>query len=158
MKRGSDKKAQGFSAETLIILLIALVVAGLLIWGFSNNWGGAGKTVEPWTGGNGLSFISTSCQQTCIGDSAVYCTSDLKIVNSLTVEQMNTIKTAMGAGSCFDKKGEALNDGKACVSSKIGYFRGQAGEISYYNSQAKVPCGTLQKAGLIDPCASGVTC
>lgn len=160
-----NKRGQGLTSETLIIILVAVAVGALLIWGFATNWWGVGKKIAPYTGGANLGEVSTLCTLSCGGDAVVYCTSGLKIVNELELSQLNNLKLKLPDYVCEDKAGK-VNSGMCVVTKKEGIWKSatkteelnyKTEELNYYTLQAKVTCYTLEEAGLIDKCTK-ITC
>lgn len=157
------KKAQS-GYEALVLLLLILVVAGIVIYGFYKGWFGASKKIEPYTGGSALADLSNLCQQTCLGgaqNSVPYCSSDVKIANDLQFSQLNQLKANLATDfNCVDKDGKTeidiTKDTTACNSVTKGIWQSSSSAevVNYYTQQAKVTCNSLSKAGLINPCSS----
>ena len=155
-----NKKGQGMTTETLVILLAAIAVGVLIVLGFMTNWFGLGGKIGAYTGGNNLADVSTACKAVCPiaeSNSKTYCESDLKVVNKLELAQLNNLKTLLTNQNykCMQKDKKTIEDATgACDNANKGiwYSTTKPEGLNYYSSQAKVTCGTLAKAGLIDGC------
>ncbi len=152
-----NKRGQGgMTTETLVGLLVLAGIAVLLVWGFSTNWWGIGKKAEAYTGGSNLAEISGMCRASCTAEQTVpYCTSDLKVVNNLQIDQLNLLKAELTGGNCYDKDNKEIDTSantNACNTAKKGIWKLSSSELNYYTLQAKVSCFTLGEAELIDKC------
>lgn len=57
-----NKKAQGMSISTIILLILGLVILVVLILGFTIGW----KNMIPWLGGgNNLGTVQSACSLSC---------------------------------------------------------------------------------------------
>ena len=57
-----NKKAQGMSISTIILLILGLVILVVLILGFTVGW----KNIIPWLGGgNNLATVQSACTLAC---------------------------------------------------------------------------------------------
>lgn len=151
-----NKRGQGgMTTETLVGLLVLAGIAVLLVWGFSTNWWGIGKKAEAYTGGSNLAEISGMCRASCTaaaGQTVPYCSSDLKVVNNLQIEQLNSLRGTLDPEKCKDKDGAKIADATACNAAKKGIYKLGSSELNYYTLQAKASCFILGEAGLIDKC------
>ena len=71
-----NKRGQGLSTTTIILVAIGIVVLVILIWGFSAGWGNLwGKVTSYFGGGNNVDTIIQSCALACTTESEYdYCT------------------------------------------------------------------------------------
>jgi len=66
-----NKKAQGMSTSTIILLILGLIILVILILGFSLGW----NRLAPWINTNNIEAIKTSCLTACYVDSTYdFCT------------------------------------------------------------------------------------
>ncbi|MGY4884677.1 MAG: hypothetical protein ACP5NZ_03830 [Nanobdellota archaeon] len=67
-----NKKAQGMSISTIILLILGLVILVVLILGFTIGW----KNMIPWLGGgNNLATVQQACTLACSKNSQYdFCT------------------------------------------------------------------------------------
>jgi hypothetical protein len=56
-----NKKGQGMSTSTIILLIIGLVILVVLILGFTMGW----SKLAPWLGSNNLETVKNSCMVSC---------------------------------------------------------------------------------------------
>jgi len=56
-----NKRGQGMSTSTIILLILGLVVLVVLVLGFSLGW----NKIAPWINTNNLETIKTSCGAAC---------------------------------------------------------------------------------------------
>ncbi|MEK6832513.1 MAG: hypothetical protein AABY32_00570 [Nanoarchaeota archaeon] len=56
-----NKRAQGMSTSTIILLILGLVILVVLILGFTLGW----NKIAPWINSNNLETIKTSCIAAC---------------------------------------------------------------------------------------------
>jgi len=56
-----NKKGQGMSTSTIILLILGLVILVILVLGFSLGW----NKIAPWINTNNLETIKTSCGAAC---------------------------------------------------------------------------------------------
>ncbi len=56
-----NKKAQGMSITTIILIILGLVVLVVLILGFTMGW----KKIAPWISSNNVETIVTTCDASC---------------------------------------------------------------------------------------------
>lgn len=56
-----NKRGQGMSIETLILIIIGIIVLVILILGFTMGW----QKVLPWLSSNNVDTIVTQCQASC---------------------------------------------------------------------------------------------
>ena len=144
------KGKRGQETQTLLIILVAVAVGVMLIWGFSTQWGGAQEKADPYLGGTNLNQLSDVCSVT--SDDQIYCTSGVKVVNSLTLAQLKELKLLLPSGKCYNTKGELIDLTKettACDTAKKGIWKTDTKEINFYTLQAKVTCNDLAQANLI---------
>jgi len=61
-----DKKAQGMSLTTIILIVLGLVVLVFLIYGFSTGWKNLWDTVTQYTGGgSNVDAVKSACMLAC---------------------------------------------------------------------------------------------
>ena len=56
-----NKKGQGMSISTIILLILGLVILVVLILGFTVGW----SKILPWIGSNNLDTLQNSCSTAC---------------------------------------------------------------------------------------------
>jgi hypothetical protein len=56
-----NKRGQGMSTSTIILLILGLVILVILVLGFSLGW----NKIAPWINSNNLDTIKTSCGAAC---------------------------------------------------------------------------------------------
>lgn len=56
-----NKKGQGMSISTIILLILGLVILVILILGFTIGW----NKMAPWISTNNVDTIKTSCETAC---------------------------------------------------------------------------------------------
>ena len=56
-----NKRGQGMSTNTIILLILGIVVLVVLILGFTMGWG----KLAPWLSGNNVDTIVTGCEAAC---------------------------------------------------------------------------------------------
>lgn len=67
----SNKKAQGMSTSTIVLLILGLVILVVLILGFTLGW----NKLAPWVSSNNIDTIKSSCNIACsTGSQYDYCT------------------------------------------------------------------------------------
>ena len=65
-KIGGDKKAQGLSLTTIILIVLGIVVLALLVWGFSTGWGNLWNKITAFGGGEvNVDTIKQACVLAC---------------------------------------------------------------------------------------------
>jgi len=66
-----NKKGQGMSTSTIILLILGLVILVVLVLGFTMGW----NKIAPWINTNNLETIKTSCGVACsTGGEYDFCT------------------------------------------------------------------------------------
>jgi len=66
-----NKKAQGMSTSTIVLLILGLIILVVLILGFSMGW----SRLAPWIDTNNIETIKTACSTACAVQSSYdYCT------------------------------------------------------------------------------------
>lgn len=71
-----DKRGQGMSISTIILLILGVIVLAILAIGFSVGW----QKINPFVGGNNIQTVQTQCTAYCAsGDSYSYCTKGLTL-------------------------------------------------------------------------------
>lgn len=66
-----NKRGQGMSTSTIILLILGLVILVVLILGFTMGW----NKILPWINSNNVETIKTSCEAACSTNSQYdFCT------------------------------------------------------------------------------------
>ncbi len=66
-----NKRGQGMSTNTIILLILGIVVLVVLILGFTMGW----SKIAPWISSNNVDTIVTACEASCtIGSQYDFCT------------------------------------------------------------------------------------
>jgi len=66
-----NKRGQGMSTNTIILLILGIVVLVVLILGFTTGW----DKLAPWLSGNNVDTIVTACEAACtMGSQYDFCT------------------------------------------------------------------------------------
>ncbi|NCN86598.1 hypothetical protein GW932_02095 [archaeon] len=82
-----NKKAQGMSTNTIILLILGIAVLVVLILGFTMGW----QKVAPFISGSNVDTISSSCQAACsTGSKYDFCTAERELKDL----EKNKIKTS----------------------------------------------------------------
>lgn len=75
-----DKRGQGLSTSTIILLILGVVILVVLVLGFSIGWG----KVLPFLSSNNVETIKTSCTAACATDSVYeYCTVQRQVTDGV---------------------------------------------------------------------------
>ncbi len=61
MTNNTNKKAQGMSTSTIVLLILGLIILVVLVLGFTLGW----NKLAPWVQSNNLDSIKTSCNIAC---------------------------------------------------------------------------------------------
>ena len=56
-----NKRGQGMSTSTIILLILGLVILVVLVLGFTLGW----NKIAPWINSNNVETIKTSCEAAC---------------------------------------------------------------------------------------------
>jgi hypothetical protein len=88
-----NKRGQGLSTETIILIILGIAVLVILILGFTIGW----QKVAPWLSSSNVDTVVNQCQASCnTGDTYSYCSSqktlkadDLPLVDGKTVKQVS---------------------------------------------------------------------
>lgn len=100
----NNKRAQGLSTSTTILLILGVVILVVLILGFTIGW----NKVAPWISKNNVDSLRNTCEIACSGDSIYgYCleTRDLKLgdkknLNEITCNFLAEKQTQYGFKKC----------------------------------------------------------
>jgi hypothetical protein len=72
----NNKRGQGMSTSTIVLLIIGLVVLVVLILGFTRGW----STLAPWLNSNNIDTVEKSCGVACsISGTYDFCTKTQKV-------------------------------------------------------------------------------
>lgn len=136
-----NKKGQGLSVETVILIVIGVLVLVFLIIGFTMGWAKIFPFINP---PNNVKDISDKCGYACQTDDKYnYCTAnrDVSVENEITVQYANNENIVFGkkiAGSCYEISAIAALGMPACISIACG---NDASPYVYRNENfAKVAC------------------
>ena len=73
MKRG-DKKAQGLSTSTIILLIIGIIILVILIAGFTMGWTNFKDKIFPFLSSSNIASVKQACSLACdMEDVDAYC-------------------------------------------------------------------------------------
>ena len=95
-----NKKAQGMSTSTVILLILGLVILVVLILGFSMGW----QKFAPWLSKNNVDAVKTACEVACsTGSTYSFCTVEREVVDegeklTATCEELATDYSDRGYG------------------------------------------------------------
>jgi hypothetical protein len=71
-----NKRGQGMSTSTIILLILGLVILVVLVLGFTLGW----NKIAPWINTNNIDTIKTSCEAACsTGGTYDFCSVDRDI-------------------------------------------------------------------------------
>jgi len=98
-----NKRGQGLSTETIILIILAIAVLVVLIVGFTIGW----SKIAPWISTNNVDNIKTACNAACSsGSSYDFCMAgkDLKAdqakLQSVTCNYLAEKQTIYGIAKC----------------------------------------------------------
>jgi hypothetical protein len=98
-----NKRGQGLSTETIILIILAIAVLVVLIVGFSMGW----SKIAPWISSNNVDNIKTACNAACTSNSGYdYClagkdlTSDNEKLKGVTCNYLADKKPIYGIAKC----------------------------------------------------------
>lgn len=67
-----NKRGQGMSTNTIILIILGLIVLVVLIIGFTQGW----SSITPWISGSNVDSVSQACEVACsTGKTYDFCTS-----------------------------------------------------------------------------------
>ena len=99
----NNKRGQGMSTNTIILLILGIIVLVVLILGFTMGW----QKIAPWLSGNNVDTISTACDVSCATNSQYdYCFAkrDLKAedakLKDVTCNYLANNQTKYGISKC----------------------------------------------------------
>lgn len=89
-----NKKAQGMSTSTIILLILGLVILVVLILGFTLGW----QRIAPWIKSDNIDSLKTSCNVACSTNSEyAFCTVNQAVKDGVnddfdaTCEELSTM-------------------------------------------------------------------
>ena len=87
MEKRQNKKAQGMSTSTIILLILGLVILVVLVLGFSLGW----NKITPWINTNNVDTIKTSCNAACSTNNQYdFCTVQREVKDGTNVKFKTT--------------------------------------------------------------------
>ena len=98
-----NKRGQGMSTNTIILLILGIIVLVVLILGFTRGW----DKLAPWISGNNVDTIVTACEAACATNSVYdFCmvgrnlkAEDVKL-KEVTCNYLANEQTAYGVNKC----------------------------------------------------------
>ena len=85
-----NKKGQGMSTSTIILLILGLVILVVLVLGFSLGW----NKLAPWINSNNLETIKTSCGAACsTGSTYDFCNFPREVKDGVNKKFESTCKS-----------------------------------------------------------------
>lgn len=98
-----NKRGQGLSTETIILIILAIAVLVVLIVGFTLGW----SKIAPWISSNNVDNIKTACNAACSSNSGYdFClagkdlTADQEKLKGVTCNYLAEKKTIYGIAQC----------------------------------------------------------
>ncbi len=98
-----NKKGQGMSISTIILLILGIIILVILVLGFSVGW----NKLLPWVSSNNVNTIVTQCGVSCVQVSAYdFCskgfelTSDATTIKNVTCNFLAKNQTQYGVALC----------------------------------------------------------
>lgn len=153
-----NKKGQGLSVETVILIVIGVLVLVFLILGFTMGWNKIFPFINP---PNNVKDIADKCGYACQTDDKYnYCTAnrDVTVESDIVVNDISGAKIMVSKGkkisaSCYELSAIAALGMPACLNVACG------DDFAYRSEDfAKVACaGNRQDKALNYLDASGVT-
>jgi hypothetical protein len=137
---------KGIMTRTLFVIILALVVLVVLIWGFSTNWSGGLSNLDLFVGSTNIEFIESECELACKVDRNY--TQVCEKERTLKLGGGNAVKgTCSSIGDVDTIKGYAGMPGCGFVDCREGE------EAKCYEKGKRVDCETwlsLEEKARID--------
>jgi len=98
-----NKRGQGMSTNTIILLILGIVVLVVLILGFTMGW----NKIAPWISGNNVDTIVSACEASCATNSVYdFCVvgrnlkADDEKLKDVTCNYLSNNQPKYGVGTC----------------------------------------------------------
>ena len=97
-----NKKGQGLTIPTIVIIILALVVLVVLIYGFTVGWGNLFQNIQAFGGRVNVQNVITGCKISCDTNAAFdYCAKERNVVFSRGEDPVSL--------TCKDLEGRGVN-------------------------------------------------
>lgn len=118
-----NKKGQGMSTNTIILLILGLAVLIVLILGFTMGW----SKLAPFLSSSNVDTIATACETSCsLGSTYDYCTAPrvLKDVEGNEIKASCAVLAGESSLNQYGIKSCSMNCKKPCGEVKINDVAG----------------------------------
>lgn len=99
-----NKRAQGMSISTIILLILGLVILVVLILGFTIGW----QKIVPWIGSNNLDTLKNSCSTACATTSTYDFCSMKRTVKDGVNDKFDSTCLELSANPIYSNRGYGI--------------------------------------------------